>query len=81
MVDLSDNAKIVLRVAADQDMDGYTLRAKTRLSSDILEKVIEELRSDGLLSVKGEPYGDGLLKAWYQVRPRASFLLQRIPLP
>ena len=62
MVDLSDNAKIVLRVVADQDMDGYTLRAKTRLSSDILEKVIEELRSDGLLSVKREPYGDGLLK-------------------
>ncbi len=78
MFELSDNAKIVLRVVALQDMDGYTLRSKTRLTSEALEPVIEELMSDGLLSVKGEPHGDGLLKAWYQARPNASFLLQRM---
>jgi DNA-binding PadR family transcriptional regulator len=79
LTNLDENAKAVLRLVAEQDMDGYTLRAKSRLAKEgELEKAINDLCSAGLLRVKGEPYGDGLLKAWYQASPRASYLLQRI---
>ena len=66
ILSLTDDARLVLRAVAYQDMDGYTLTSKTALSSDRLEKAVNELAGSGLLRVKGALRGDNLLRSWFQ---------------
>ena len=63
---LSEDAMLVLRAVANQDMDGYALTDKTALSRDRLEKAVKELAGSGLLRVKGALKGDNLLRSWFQ---------------
>ncbi len=77
---LNPEERLVLQLIAERDMDGYTLRAKAGLTDDKqLQQAIKLLSQSGLINVKGETYGEGFLKAWYQASPQAAFLLQRLP--
>lgn len=76
MPDLDENAKLVLRVIADQDMDGYSLARKTGLDEDAMEKAVRALASSGLLRVRGEMAGPRMLESWFQAIPGAVRLAQ-----
>ncbi len=69
--DPEEDAKLVLRVVAEQDMDGYLLARKTGLDLDSLEKALRLLTSKGLLNVKGDIAGSRIFESWFQAAPGA----------
>jgi len=71
MSQLDDDAKMVLRIVAERDMDGYLLKSKTGLSSDAIEKAVGVLVSNGLIRVKGVMAGPQILESWFQAAPGA----------
>lgn len=71
-----EDAKLVLRVVAERDMDGYLLSKMTGLKGAPLENAVRLLSSRGLLKVKGEIAGPRMLESWFQAAPDAVRRLQ-----
>jgi hypothetical protein len=63
---ITEQAKIVLQLVAERDMDGYTLALKSGLNQGDLEVAVRFLISNGLLRVKGETSGPKLMESWFQ---------------
>jgi hypothetical protein len=61
-----EQAKLVLQLVAERDMDGYTLASKSGLSITDLEAAVRLLVSHGLLTVKGDTSGPRLMESWFQ---------------
>jgi len=66
-----EDARIILRVVAERDMDGYLLAKKTGLDVPALEQALRLLTVRGLLNVKGSIAGPRLLESWFQAAPGA----------
>ncbi len=66
---LNDDSKLVLRVLAERDMDGYTLMSKSGLDLARLEAAVRQLVPPGLLNVKGDVAGERMLKSYFMAPP------------
>lgn len=72
MADVKDNARLVLRLVEERDMDGYTLMARSGLKLDELQQAVQTLLERNLLRVKGEVRGPRLAESWFQAGPSTS---------
>jgi hypothetical protein len=70
--DAIENARRVLPLLQERDMDGYTLMSKSGLKLSELQEAVQVLLDKRVLRVKGEIHGPRLAESWFQAIPSGS---------